>query len=199
MTAVIDFHFDFVSPYSYLASTILPGVAKNYGVSISYHPFTLLELMKKVGNRPTTIECENKGNYVMADLQRWAKRYQVDFAPNPFWKSIDFPELGRGALVAIDQGRGADYVTAIFRAIWGEAADLSQRSKLLDVLTSANIDGARLLQGAAKPEYSAKLAKNTAAAAERGVFGSPTMFVGEEMFFGNDRFDFMTQALGSAA
>jgi 2-hydroxychromene-2-carboxylate isomerase len=199
MTAIIDFHFDFVSPYSYLASTVLPGIAKNYGVSINYHPFTLLELMKKVGNRPTSIECQNKGAYVGTDLQRWAKRYQVDFAPNPFWQTIDFPELGRGALAAIDDGCGGDYVTAIFRAIWGEAADLSQRLKLLDVLAGAKIDGARLLQGAATPEYSAKLAKNTVDAAERGVFGSPTMFVGSEMFFGNDRFDFLTQSLASTA
>jgi 2-hydroxychromene-2-carboxylate isomerase len=199
MTTVIDFYFDFVSPYSYLASTILPAIAKDHSVSISHHPFTLLELMQKVGNRPTSIECQNKGAYVGTDLQRWAKRYQVAFAPNPFWQSIDFPELGRGALVAIDDGRAADYVTAIFHAIWGEAADLSQRPKLLDVLAGAGIEGARLLQRAATPEYAAKLEKHTAAAAERGVFGSPTMFVGQEMFFGNDRFDFLTLALASAA
>jgi 2-hydroxychromene-2-carboxylate isomerase len=199
MTAAIDFYFDFVSPYSYLASTILPSIAKSHAVSINYRPLALLELMQKVGNRPTSIECQNKGAYVMADLQRWATRYQVDFTPNPFWQTIDFPQLGRGALVAIDERQGGDYVTAVFRAMWGEAVDLSQRPKLLDVLARANIDGARLLQRAASPEYSAKLEKSTAAAAERGVFGSPTMFVGKEMFFGNDRFDFMTQALAVAA
>ena len=199
MTAAIDFYFDFVSPYSYLASTVLPRVAAGHGAVIDYRPFTLIELMQKVGNRPTTIECQNKGVYVMADLERWAKRYQVAFAPNPAWPRIDFAELGRGALVALDEGRGADYVAAIFRAIWGEAADLSLRPKLIDVLTHAKLDGDRLLQRAASPEYVARLKESTAAAAERGVFGSPTMFVGKEMFFGNDRFDFMTQALSSAA
>jgi 2-hydroxychromene-2-carboxylate isomerase len=199
MTTAIDFYFDFVSPYSYLASTILPGIAKSHAASINYRPFTLLELMQKVGNRPTTIECQNKGTYVIADLQRWAKRYQVQFAPNPFWQRIDFPELGRAALVAADEGRGADYIAAVFRAVWGEAADLSQRSKLVGVLAQANMDGARLLQRAASPEYATKLEMSTAAAAERGVFGSPTMFVGKEMFFGNDRFDFMTQAFAAAA
>jgi len=134
MTTTIDFYFDFVSPYSYLANTILPGIAKSHAISINYRPFTLLELMQKVGNRPTSIECQNKGAYVMADLQRWAGRYQVDFTPNPFWQTIDFPELGRGALVAIDESRGADYVAAVFRAIWGEATDLSQRPKLIAVL-----------------------------------------------------------------
>jgi 2-hydroxychromene-2-carboxylate isomerase len=198
MTAAIDFYFDFVSPYSYLASTVLPGVAASHGAAIDYRPFTLIELMQKVGNRPTTIECQNKGVYVMADLERWAKRYQVEFVPNPAWQRIDFAELGRGALVALDDGRGADYVAAIFRAVWGDAADLSQRSKLMDILGQAKLDGDRLFQRAASAEYVARLKDCTTAAAERGVFGSPTMFVGKEMFFGNDRFEFMTQALALA-
>jgi 2-hydroxychromene-2-carboxylate isomerase len=198
MTAAIDFYFDFVSPYSYLASTVLPGVAASHGAAIDYRPFTLIELMQKVGNRPTTIECQNKGVYVMADLERWAKRYQVEFVPNPAWQRIDFAELGRGALVALDDGRGADYVAAIFRAVWGDAADLSQRSKLMDILGQTKLDGDRLFQRAASAEYVARLKDCTTAAAERGVFGSPTMFVGKEMFFGNDRFEFMTQALALA-
>ena len=61
--------------------------------------------MKIVGNRPTSIECRNTAVYVMADLQRWAKSYQVTFAPTPYWQSIDFPQLGRGALAAADEGR----------------------------------------------------------------------------------------------
>ena len=199
MTAAIDFYFDFVSPYSYLASTVLPGVAASHGTVIDYRPFTLIDLMQKVGNRPTTIECQNKGVYVMADLQRWAKRYRVEFTANPAWPRIDFAELGRGALVALDEGCGADYVAAVFRGIWGDAADLSLRPKLMDVLAQAKLDGGHLLQRAASPEYIARLKESTAAAAGRGVFGSPTMFVGKEMFFGNDRFDFMIQALAPAA
>jgi 2-hydroxychromene-2-carboxylate isomerase len=120
-------------------------------------------------------------------------------APNPAWPRIDFAELGGGALVALDEGCGADYVAAIFRAVWATAADLSLRPRLLDVLAQAKIDGDHLLQRTALPEYVARLKDSTAAAAERGVFGSPTMFVGNEMFFGNDRFDFMTQALAPAA
>jgi 2-hydroxychromene-2-carboxylate isomerase len=199
MTATIDFYFDFVSPYSYLACTVLPGVAASHNAVIEYRPFTLIELMQKVGNRPTSIECQNKSIYVMLDLQRWARRYQVAFAPNPAWQRIDFAELGRGALVAIDEGRGADYVAAIFRAVWGDATDVGQRPKLIEVLAQATLDGDRLLRRAASPEYVARLKERTAAAAERGVFGSPTMFVGKEMFFGNDRFDFMAHALAPAA
>ena len=116
MTRTIDFYFDFPSPYAYLAHTQLPGIAAKHDATIAYHPFRILELMKIVGNRPTTIECENKRRYAGADLARWTKRYKVDFARNPHSKSFDFPALERGALVAIEDGRGAAYVTAIFAA-----------------------------------------------------------------------------------
>ncbi|MFT3923241.1 MAG: 2-hydroxychromene-2-carboxylate isomerase [Myxococcales bacterium] len=199
MSAQIDFYFDFLSPYSYLASMVLPRLAAEHGASISYRPFRLRELMGIVGNRPTTLECKNKGVYVMADLQRWAKSYQVQFSPNPDWAKIDFVELGRGALVAIDAGRGAAYVHAVFAALWSEPRDLSMRSVLRSTLDEAGFQSADLLDRAGSPEYVAKLDSLTSAAAERGLFGSPTMFIGDEMFFGNDRLEFLAQALRSAA
>jgi 2-hydroxychromene-2-carboxylate isomerase len=199
MAAEIDFYFDFISPYSYLAAIVLPRLAAEHGVAISYRPFCLIELMKIVGNRPTTLECKNKGVYAMVDLQRWAKSYRVGFAPNPHWQSIDFAELCRVALVASDEGRAADYVNAIYPAVFGKPLDLSQRSELIGVLDKASFAGVRLLDRAKSDEYVAKLEESTRAAAARGVFGSPTMFVDGEMFFGNDRLDFMVQALRTAA
>jgi 2-hydroxychromene-2-carboxylate isomerase len=195
----IDFYFDFPSPYAYLAHTQLPRIAAEHGATIVYHPFRILELMKIVGNRPTTIECKNKGKYAGADLQRWVKRYKVNFSRNPHSRSFDFAELDRGALVAIEDDRGAEYVAAIFAAVWGKPEDLSQRPVLIDVLSRAGFDGQRLLERASAEAVIAKLDAETKAAAERGVFGAPTMFVGDEMYFGNDRFDFVVDALRSAA
>ena len=199
MTRSIDFYFDFPSPYAYLAHTQLPRIAAEHGATIVYHPFRILELMKIVGNRPTTMECKNKGKYAGADLQRWVKRTKVDFARNPHSKSFDFAELDRGALVAIEDGRGADYVTAVFAAIWGKAEDLSQRLVLTEVLQGAGFDGPLLLERASAEAVVAKLDAETRAAAERGVFGAPSIFVGDQMFFGNDRLDFVVDALRSAA
>ena len=147
MTNSIDFYFDFPSPYAYLAHTQLPRIAAEHGATIVYHPFRILELMKIVGNRPTTIECKNKSKYAGADLQRWVKRYKVGFARNPNSKSFDFAALDRAALVAIADGRGADYVAAIFAAIWGKPEDLSQRTVLQAVLMQA----ADLVQLSARP------------------------------------------------
>jgi 2-hydroxychromene-2-carboxylate isomerase len=191
----IDFYFDFPSPYAYLAHTQLPAIAAEHGATITYHPFRILELMKIVGNRPTTLECKNKGKYAGADLQRWVKRYKVAFSRNPHSKAFDFAELDRGALVAIGDGRGAEYVTAIFAAMWGTPEDLSQRAVLIDVLSRAGFDGKSLLERAGTDAMVAQLEAETTAAAERGVFGAPTMFVGDHMFFGNDRLDFVVDEL----
>ena len=199
MTRTIDFYFDFPSPYAYLAHTQLPRIAAEHGATIVYHPFRILELMKIVGNRPTTIECKNKGKYAGADLQRWVQRYKVDFSRNPHSKAFDFAGLDRGALVAIEDGRGAEYVTAVFAAIWGRPQDLSQRSVLIDVLSRAGFDTQRLLERSSAEAVITQLDTETKAAAERGVFGAPTIFVGDQMFFGNDRLDFVVEALRSAA
>jgi 2-hydroxychromene-2-carboxylate isomerase len=198
MTRTIDFYFDFPSPYSYLAHTQLPKIAAEHGAMVAYHPFRILELMTIVGNRPTTIECKNKGKYAGADLQRWTKRYNVDFARNPHSKSFDFAELDRGALVAIEDGRGAEYVTAVFAAVWAKPVDLSERTALIELLDRAGFDARQLIQRAGYEDIVAKLEAETKAAAERGVFGAPTMFVGQQMFFGNDRLDFVAEALRSA-
>jgi 2-hydroxychromene-2-carboxylate isomerase len=198
MTRTVEFYFDFPSPYSYLAHTQVPKIAAEHGATVIYHPFRILELMPIVGNRPTTIECKNKGKYAGADLQRWTKRYDVEFSRNPYSKSFDFAELDRGALVAIEDGRSAEYVTTVFAAIWGRPADLSQRSVLIDILERAGFDAPRLVERANAEDIIARLDTETKAAAERGVFGAPTMFVGNQMFFGNDRLDFVAEALRSA-
>jgi 2-hydroxychromene-2-carboxylate isomerase len=199
MSPRIDFYFDLLSPYSYLASTVLPRLAAEHSAPVRYRPFSLVELMQRVGNRPTTLECRNKFAYAIADLRRWARSYGVAFAPTPYFESIDFALLDRGALVAIDEGRGADYVEAVYAAIWADGIDLGERPELVAVLDRAGWDGARLLESAGSEDYAGKLAANIAEAAERGVFGSPTIFVGDEMFFGNDRFGFVADALRAAA
>ena len=90
-------------------------------------------------------------------------------------------------------------MTAVFAAIWGKPEDLSQRSVLIDVLERAGFDAQLLLERASADAMIAQLEVETKAAAERGVFGAPTMFVGDQMYFGNDRFDFVVEALRSAA
>jgi len=199
MAAQIEFYFDFVSPYSYLAATQLPQLIEATGAEIVYRPFRLLDLMKIVGNRPTTMECQNKGNYAGADIARWAARYKVTFERNPHRRNFDYALFGRGALVAIEQGRGAIYVDLVFRALFAGEHDLADTTVFASLLDQAGFDGAGLLRAAAGAEYVARLEQQTADAAQRGVFGSPSFFVRNQMFFGNDRLDFVTEAARAAA
>ncbi len=197
MTRQIDFYFDFASPYSYLANTQLPALAQ--GATIAHKPFRILELMKIVGNRPTTIESKAKGRYAGIDLGRWATRYGVTLQRNPNMRGFDFDALRRGTLVANDLGKSQTYVDAVFRAAWASDANLAELPVLAAVLNEAGLDGAALMARAAEPAYVTRLDKDTEAAAERGVFGAPTFFVGDEMYFGNDRLEFVAGALKTAA
>ena len=195
MLKPIDFYFDFRSPYSYLASTALPKLAAERGAALAYHPFRIRELMKTVGNRPTTLESENKGRYARTDLLRWARRYRVPFQGNPNMPKIDFILLGQLVLVANEQNRGAACVNAIFPAVWANGDDLSDKALLTRRLDEAGFAGTAMIEQASASDYTAKLDEATAQAAQRGVFGAPTIFVGDDMFFGNDRLDFVDEAL----
>ena len=108
MPRAIEFYFDFVSPYSYLAITQLPALARQLRAEIVYKPFRILELMKLVGNRPTTIESKNKLRYAGADLRRWAAKYGIPLHRNPHQNKFDSALLLRGALVAADDGEVED-------------------------------------------------------------------------------------------
>jgi 2-hydroxychromene-2-carboxylate isomerase len=198
MPRQIEFYFDFVSPYSYLATTQFPRLKADTGAEIAYRPFRVLELMKLVGNRPTTVECKNKGTYAGADIQRWAARYRVPFKRNPNMRSFDHDLLRRVALVAIERAAGEAYVKAIYGAIWAGDANLAERSSLATVLNEAGLEGEALLKLADEARYGEQLDKATEAAAQRGVFGTPTFFVGDQMFFGNDRLDFVVEAFKAA-
>jgi len=172
MTRDLDFYFDFLSPYTYLASRALPGLARAHGVNLRYRPMNLVALMQRVGNRPTTLECANKGAYAMVDL-------------------------ARGALVAVELGRGSAYIDAIFSAVWVDAADLSQPDILARVIGGAGLGAEDLLRRADSKEGVARLDRATEEAAQRGVFGSPTMLLNGEMFFGNDRLDVLAETLAA--
>src|SRR6266702_91378 len=152
MARPIEFHFDFMSPYSYLATTQFGALRVDTGAEMVYRPFRILELMKLVGNQPTP-ECKNKLKYAGADLGRWAARYKVPFQRNPHMRSIDFDALRRAALVAIEQGQGDVGVPALYRAVWAGDTDLSQRPVLAGLLDKAGLSGKQLLEQSDAPHY----------------------------------------------
>ena len=194
--AALDFYFDYRSPYAYLAQTQV----RSLGVEIAWRPFEILQLMDQVGNVPTSITCKTKGRYLGADLQRWVALYRVPFQRNPQGAEIDARRLLRATLAADELGQADAAVAAIFAAYWGgSGAPLVTPGDLVEVLNGAGVSGPGLLARIEDPALDAALDEATAAAAARGVFGAPTLYIGDEMFFGNDRFDFIRASLGIAA
>ena len=191
MSTTLEFYFDFRSPYSYLANTQLPAL----GVKVAYQPFEILGLMKEVGNVPTSVICKPKSNYLGADLRRWVGIYDVPFQRNPDLATIDARRLLRAVLAADALGQAPAAVSAIFRAVWGVPAPLATAADVAAVLEAAGVSAPDLVSRIDDPALDEALDKATADAAARGVFGAPAMFVGEEMFFGNDRFNFVREAL----
>jgi len=193
--AALDFYFDYRSPYAYLAQT----QARKLGVEIVWRPFEILQLMDQVGNVPTSITCKPKGKYLGVDLMRWVALYKVPFQRHPQSGAIDARRLLRATLAAAELGQADAAVSAIFGAYWGSGAPLSTAEDVVTVLNGAGVNGPDLLARIDAAELDTALDDATGEAASRGVFGAPTIYVGDEMFFGNDRFEFIRASLAVAA
>jgi 2-hydroxychromene-2-carboxylate isomerase len=193
--ADVDFFFDFVSPYTYLARTQLDGIAARTGARFKMWPMHILNLMKIVGNTPTTVVCSNKRKYAGQDIGRWCARYQVPLKLNPHLMKADHSLTLKGALVAREMNLEERYNGAMFSAFWTDAVNINDRSELVRHLEAAGLEGGAILKKAEETEYAKRLEANTQLAAERGAFGSPTFIVGDDIFFGNDRLDFLEERL----
>jgi 2-hydroxychromene-2-carboxylate isomerase len=195
MSQRLEFFFDYRSPYSYLAHSQLGSL----DAEVAYRPFEILQLMDKVGNVPTSIICKPKNRYLGADLQRWVQVYGVPFQRHPQMTEIDARRLLRATLAAEELGRAAQTVAAIFDAFWGSGAPLMTPADVAAVLNGAGVDRPDLASWIDDPALDETLARATEAAAERGVFGAPTIFIGDDMYFGNDRLHFVRERLARQA
>ncbi|ABS65247.1 DSBA oxidoreductase [Parvibaculum lavamentivorans DS-1] len=195
MTRTVEFYFDYPSPYTYLAHEQM----KSLGAPVVYRPMHILSVMKLVGNIPSPA-CPPKGRYAGMDAARWAKRLGIPMATNAeFWTALlagklDGKLLTRGAMAAQELGLAGAYNDAIFNAVWKTPRDIVTAEGRDAVLADAGIAGKGIWETAETPEFHERLETETKAAAERGVFGTPTFFVGDEIFFGNDRLDFVREA-----
>lgn len=195
MTKAVEFYFDVGSPAAYLAWTQLPRIAQETGTEIEYRPFLLGGVFQATGNR-SPMEVPAKGQYMQDDLQRFARRYGVPFAHNPHFP-INTLTLMRGALglQMREPARMVPYVDAVVRAIWVEGRNMNDPATVAGVLQAAGFDAQQLLALASDPAVKDALKAVTQEAVSRGVFGAPTFFVGQDMFWGQDRLDFVKEAL----
>lgn len=193
MKQTVEFFFDFVSPYSYLAYSQLDSLQAD----ISLRPMHVLSVMKAVGNTPTTVTCAAKGRYAGADLARWARRYGVALK-RPDMRAMNNAACARAVLAAPSSEAARQITTVLFNACWRDGQTLTTTAEVLGVLAAAGIETSSLAGQIDAAETLEQLEKNNQEAAERGVFGAPSFLLGESLFFGNDRLDFVREHLAEA-
>lgn len=197
--ARVEFYFDLVSPYSYLAQTQIPGICARRGAELVLRP-VLLGAVHRLSGNTAPIEVPAKGRYQYRDIHRWAERYGVPLQfPDPFpFRTVT---TMRAAVFLGRRGQMESFVREAFRLYWAEGGapagleEADERGPVAEAARRAGLDPSEVLEGAASPEARQALREATADAVGRGVFGTPTFFVGEEMFWGNDRLCFVEAAL----
>lgn len=195
----VEFFFDVGSPASYLAWTQLPALCAAAGATLVLRPMLLGGVFQATGNvSPVTVPA--KGRYTMADLGRFAARYGVPLVHNPHFPIITLTLMRAAVGVQMRQPeRFEHFLSAVFKAIWVDAMNLNDPVVATQVLAGAGFDPAQTVALAGDADVKATLRATTDEAVARGAFGAPTMFVGDRMFFGQDRLDFVREALATAA
>ena len=181
----IEFFWDAASPYTYLAATQVGALAARAGVAVNWRPFLLGKVFEATGNRmPASVPA--KAKHLFSDVQRWAQHYGVPVAfPKVF--PVNSVLALRAGIAAAGQGKGPEFALALMKAYWADGADISQPQVVGAVAGALGLDAAALLAQTQEQALKDQLRANTEEAVRRGAFGAPTFFVGEQMFWGNDR------------
>src|SRR4249920_2689249 len=190
-----EFWYDFGSTATYLAWTQLPALEAATGAKAIWKPMLLGAVFQAAGNQsPANIPA--KGKYLFVDFARFAKRYGVTLNRNPHFP-INTLLLMRGAIALQMSGDASlmDYCHAVFKAIWVDSLNMNDPTTVAEALRRAGFDAQVLVALASEQTTKDALKAATQTAVERGVFGAPTFFIGDQMFWGQDRMDFVKEAL----
>lgn len=186
----VEFHFDFGSPNAYFAHAIIPAIEKRTGATFNYVPVLLGGVFKLTNNQAPMVQfkdVKNKLEYQRLETRRFIKRHGLKrFKMNPHFP-VNTVQIMRGAVAAEMDGTFAAYVDAVFRHMWEDGRKMDDPEIIRAALDASGLDGRRTLQRIQDQAVKDRLLNNTEASVARGTFGSPTFFVGEEMFFGKDR------------
>ncbi|MGE8415428.1 MAG: 2-hydroxychromene-2-carboxylate isomerase [Pseudomonas sp.] len=195
MNKSVEFFFDLGSPTAYLAYTQLPKICAETGSQLVYHPMLLGGIFKTTGNA-SPVSIPAKGRYMQQDLARFARRYQVELNFNPHFpiNTLLLMRATTGVQMHLPH-RFVEFIDRLFRALWVDKRNLNDPATVTQVLEQGGFDPQQILDLSNDEEVKARLKDKTEQALKRGVFGAPSMFVGDELFFGQDRLDFVRQAL----
>ena len=185
-----QFLFDFGSPNAFLSHEAIPAIEKRSGVKFEYVPILLGGIFKATNNKSpaeSLAGIKNKPEFQVVETERFVRRFAVQpYTPNPFFP-VNTLNLMRAAVAAQFEGVFEKYVDAAFHHMWIEPKKMDDPEVALKALAGSGLEAAKLFARAQEPDVKAKLIENTQSAVERGAFGSPTFFVGKEMFFGKEQ------------
>ncbi len=187
---VVQFLFDFGSPNAYLCHKVIPDIERRTKIKFEYVPILLGGLFKLANNRSPAeafAGVPNRQAYDRLEMQRFLAKHKLDrFKINSYFP-VNTLQIMRGVVAAQSMGNLKPYVDAMYEAMWEQGRNMSEPAEIIDVLKTAGLDSDALLEAAQQPDVKSGLLASTQDAFERGAFGSPTFFVGKEIFFGKDR------------
>lgn len=191
--ATVRFLFDVGSPTAYLAWKRLPGIAERTGATVQHVPILLGGIFKSTGNAPPG-SIAAKGRWMNDDMAIWARRDGTVLTMNPKFP-INTTAMMRGCVAAQRRGEFQSYTDAVFDGMWRDARDMGDLGVLAGVIAEAGLDAAAYAAAIEEQSVKDELRANTEGAVAKGVFGAPSFFVGDRLFFGQDRTQFVEMAL----
>jgi 2-hydroxychromene-2-carboxylate isomerase len=198
----VEFHFDFGSPNAYLSHLVIPEIEKRTGVKFEYVPVLLGGVFKLTNNRSpaeSLAGIKNKPQYERLETNRFIKRHAITrFQSNPFFP-VNTLMIMRGAIAAQSLGVFERYVDEMYRHMWAEPKKMDDPEVFRDALVGAGLQSERFSELIQTKEIKDRLLENTQRSVERGTFGSPTFYVGDEIFFGKDRLRDVEEMINSLA
>lgn len=197
----VDFYYDFGSPNAYLVHKTLPALAARHGAKVTYKPMLLGGVFKATQNQSPMqafAGVAGKLDYQRREMARFVARNDVPFAMNPHFPIMTIGVM-RGAIYAEGQPWQAQYVDTVFNAMWRDGEKMDDPDTIARVLSTAGLPAADIMEATQTPEVKTALIEATDAAVKRGVFGAPTQFLGDEMFFGKDSLGDMEWVLSKVA
>jgi 2-hydroxychromene-2-carboxylate isomerase len=193
MSKVLEFYFDYGSPNAYIAHVRLPEILARTGANVEHKPMLLGGVFQLTGNQ-SPAQNQLKLPNMRRDMARYIGRHKVPFQFNKHFP-VNTLKMMRGAVAAQEDGIFERYNEIAYNAMWREGLNMSDEAVFIAAMNAGGLDGAKVLARGNDEGVKAKLKAATEAAAARGVFGAPTFFVRDEMFFGQDRLDFVEDAL----
>lgn len=191
----VEFFYDYASTYSYLAHREIERIAATHKAELVFRPMVLGFVFKATGNSmPASVPA--KATYMLQDVGRWVRHYGLPFKMPSAFPTNTIRAL-RTAVAALDEGTFPAYHHAVMTAYWANDQDIGDGDVLAAVASGAGLDGPRLVARSEEAAIKQQLKANTDEAINRGVFGAPAFFVGDQLFWGNDRLEFVGEALAA--